>query len=991
MKRIRLIVVMLAALLSVGGLWMVMAQEAEAPAVLPEDPGDGDPEEATDIQIPEYVDATEYLRQATRAMAAKDYGRAFKAFREVLNRWPDLMFKRDTNLYYGIPRYARRMIMSIPPEDLGELGIEEEATARRLLGRGRETFELEPLRTIRDKYFWTRSGAPALELLGDIQLERDHVADAVHSYYQLLQEYRLEKDRRVRVTRKLVVALSDKGDQLFLLKVLKDLVPIAPEVQLSDGTSLVEAKTLLERLSSTTETLMAGDPDGWSEFGGDVSRTGWVPVAVETDVRKWIRTITPLEQKRARSLNAGPGGAPVNIRPMPVPRGMPQVPQPVSGVTGGEFQNHAVVAEGRVMYVEHDRIVALDIDTGNLLWEVGNPFARETPQQVDPRRNMYNRGQGQTRPSHTLTVRGKVLYALRPDGNRFEVLMIDILTGKRLGKVPSRSFQPEFLGAGSIASGIMPYGGRVYVGYSSTQNGGNRGHNNPGFMNEHFVAIDMQDARNPVLLWDTMLYGTSLSRYHINAGGRYDAVHLPTVGGNALYYNSDDGALVSLDTMTGEIRFVYTYEKFVPVRSHGRNPKPTREPPPPCYTAAPLYYNGTVFCAPSEAWDYFALDGATGELKWFYRRKELNFVVGVRKGIVYLTGTRIEARHIETGKLAWETSLSGMKPGGKGVLVGDMLYVPMREESPRGNRDRILRFDAKTGKRLEPINLDPKEHELGNLVMAGKTLLSLNAYRISAFSAWDHQYKLLMARLKDDPNHSPTLFHLGSMYARRQSYERAIDIYKQALQHVAAEQDYQGQPLGDVLKDRLYDFYRDKTRKEFDNKQYDTALATAGETLQYAVTPEQTVETRFTRAMLQEQLTRYDEAALEYQQVKKQYPRVTYQDKQDSEIAAGVYATVEIDRLVKQHGQQAYALVEEEARRLVESGKVENWELVVVEFGPSRARREALLRLADHYFGKDDPKRGARYLKRFVARYPDDSRAPQKAVAAVEAHHVETA
>jgi outer membrane protein assembly factor BamB len=965
---------------------------------------DEEDEQQTDIHFDTYPDADANLRLAERMLAENDYPFAFRVYTSVLDKWSDLMFKVETNRYYGISRLARKRLMMLADEDLGPEGVAAKGRAMREFGKARAAMDVETLERLAERYFWTPIGPQARELLGDIYLERDEAVSAVHAYYRLLRDFDLPGADRLRIARKTVAALAVTGDRNYRVEILRELAATAPQTPVSDGDEIVPAAELLDRVEKRMGSMVDRETD-WPRFMGNVRRTGSNLQPAPVNVLKWKHYIEAPGDERAHQVTvkdmggnrvvvAGGGQVFVNGKP---------VNASGSGGGGGgaagsvKFNSHPIVSRGRVVQVEGDTIVALDLATGDLIWEVGNPFVSADYSPKANGRNINSpamlrmlRRRGmvpQTGRSWTVSARGDVVYAMRPTASGLEILAIDVVTGKRLGKVPSATYSPSFLESGAIASGMAENGGRLYVAYADSVGGGSRNRYGGGFEDARMVCIDMQDPRRPQLLWDSKLYGRATG-YHAYGGNQtVKAVHIPAAAEGSVFYNSNDGALVSLDAMTGEIQWAYSYEKFVQVnRRFGRNRGPQKEPPDPCFTASPIVRDGQVFVAPSDAFSMYAFDAATGEPLWSQPREGLYYVVGLYNDLLIVHGERVEARHWQTGEVAWTAPVSGLEPAGKGCLAGDAVAVPVRRKTSRGFDDRIVFFDAATGVPLEDrtIRLEQGEHEVGNLVLADGTLLSANSKRLNAFGNWQTQFERLGALLEADPNDSNVLFQLGSMYARRGDFAEAIGIFKKALEHVGPEQTYQERPLANVLKERLYRFYRDKTLLESDAGQLAQALETATSGLKYTLNDIQVVELRFARARLMAAMKNPAKAALEYQTIVNKTPGVTYVIDGGKEIAAGMYASVRIRRLIDEAGREAYRLVEDEARELLASNDPKKWRRIVADYGPARARPEAMLKLADYERTKqNDIKAAARYLKRFFIGYTEDERALTKALESV--------
>ena len=99
-----------------------------------------------------------------------------------------------------------------------------------------------------------------------------------------------------------------------------------------------------------------------------------------------------------------------------------------------------------------------------------------------------------------------------------------------------------------------------------------------------------------------------------------------------------------------------------------------------------VVHDGRVFVAPSDADAIFAFDATTGAPAWKSNAisddVKLSHLLGVAKDRLVATGDRVLLFDVKTGKLrhAWPDSGQSVKGYGRGLLAGDFIYWPTKNE-----------------------------------------------------------------------------------------------------------------------------------------------------------------------------------------------------------------------------------------------------------------------------------------------------------------------
>jgi outer membrane protein assembly factor BamB len=179
-----------------------------------------------------------------------------------------------------------------------------------------------------------------------------------------------------------------------------------------------------------------------------------------------------------------------------------------------------------------------------------------------------------------------------------------------------------------------------------------------------------------------------------------------------------------LDTRDGAIRWIATYPRVEEETIAAFN-KRQQNGPNPC-----LFHDGLVLAAPTDGDRLLAYDAETGVLKWgrelFGRPPQLMGVAGSR---LVAAGDFLWGLDVDTGRVLWCDGRSDPEAStcGRGVLAGDLVYWPRREE--------IRLVEIATGKAVRQIDM-ARQHGLyggGNLTIAGGLLLVAKSDRLVAF------------------------------------------------------------------------------------------------------------------------------------------------------------------------------------------------------------------------------------------------------------------
>ena len=250
----------------------------------------------------------------------------------------------------------------------------------------------------------------------------------------------------------------------------------------------------------------------------------------------------------------------------------------------------------------------------------------------------------------------------------------------------------------------------------------------------HVACLDLQTGK---LRWRQKICQSNTP----GRGTRNEITHtLLTLSERSLYLNTNLGAIASLRTEDGQLRWVYRYERTTsavasdPPSHFGRTLNPC------------VYARGVVIAAPRDSPSLMAFDAKNGRLLWKSAPMTSYplHLLGVADDTLLAAGENLWWFNVITGRAyaVWPqpSNRSGPRGYGRGLLAGDRVYWP--------TRDNIYVFDQKlvqNGPQFYPVQRGiialrrpdlpaGQQAEGGNLVAGNGFCLIAGRDRLQAFS-----------------------------------------------------------------------------------------------------------------------------------------------------------------------------------------------------------------------------------------------------------------
>jgi outer membrane protein assembly factor BamB len=388
-----------------------------------------------------------------------------------------------------------------------------------------------------------------------------------------------------------------------------------------------------------------------------------------------------------------------------------------------------------VMFHDRDRIYAFNLQTGKPAWERSGPDARAG--QVYPRGRVgepsaqTNYAQVLGVPRFTATIHDTYLFIRLgsqitgwSDANisdrRGALVVLDLAQqGKLIAEIKPENERWSFEGP------PVCQGSRFFVAmrYNDV-----RPQSHVACYELVAITGTSGTAYEPRLRWRRMVVAAEsparASADEITQG-------LLTLAEGTLYFNTNLGAIASLSVQDGHIRWLTTYPR---AKRSDNNAHLFRDLNP-C-----VYYRGTLYAAPTDSPQIFALDAMTGLVRWASSPalSDVVHLLGVAQGSLIASGKQLWWLDAESGKTVIRFPDSNESLGfGRGLLTGDVVLWPTREELYVFLQNQSPASDANAKPQMprDPIRLKDYSDRIvgGNLVAAGDYLLLATSDYIWAF------------------------------------------------------------------------------------------------------------------------------------------------------------------------------------------------------------------------------------------------------------------
>ena len=650
------------------------------------------------------------------------------------------------------------------------------------------------LEQVVEEYFFSTSSGTALDILGNQSFDEGRVEEAVFCWNRLLRCYPDgELPRAVsaaRIGNACRIAENDAA--------LNDLRQYVADEKL-DGTVSIGGRDvkLGEYLKSLSVPARVSSPRPLKVpyAMGPADRDRRKVMGVRNDIRRWVYDFAADKGEPVGKAEPEPpvaravrGRFRAQMEGMPAPQfgDFPFFPA-YSKIRGRDF---VVFTDGtRVVAIDPAKVKGTSATTG-VYWK----FPTEG-QILRPNPNAQNNAVFSNRPYAGVTIDGEYAFAtmvsrleLRPrDNNPNNFDFFEGTTSVKCFHVPSGKlvwdsdaapiyddmkvvckdfFDRNF----SFSSQPLIRGDRLYLGICTSP---------VGEQESRVLCLDKKSGKP---LWCTFIASISGggNRWNPWGGGGRSVVYqtLLTEQGGAIYALTNLGCVGALNGVTGNIIWLTKYK-----RSTRNNPNSGVEIGFLRPANWPLIWKGQVLALPQDREKLAAFDKMTGKeielpepktregpLDW----KNMTHLVGIVDDWMVIGGAVSHVVRLRDFQ-AYSLASSNTSRAGRGVIDGDLVYLPAASNTG-GNQVGVLAiYDVRTWKSLDqPSWKEPNEY--GNLLIAGNYLV-VATQRMTVYTDVETLRNEFAARLYQSPPHAPSLFEYGDTMRENDRLEEAAEAY----------------------------------------------------------------------------------------------------------------------------------------------------------------------------------------------------------------------
>ncbi|MGO9915177.1 MAG: PQQ-binding-like beta-propeller repeat protein [Isosphaeraceae bacterium] len=766
--------------------------------------------------------AENLLRNAAGHVRARQWPEAVDLYQRVIDQFAGKVAKvpKDESgldasgefvLFMDARRFCHRALAQLPPEAREIYRNRVDALAERWFREGVSNQNEGSLRRVVDQAFCCSWGDDAVELLGDMAFQDGRFGDAL-ALYRLLVADRADDPFALVHPDPTVDLAKVAAKKLLCRSALGQNVPTHADLDEYARRYPGAGGALAGRTGAYAEIVAAAlgadhltppfQPDSrWPTFAGSLRRSKVVAGPIDVGSTQWRVELEKVQTSRVPTFGARMMGG----------VSTPNPPETMLAYHPIILGDQVIVTDGvRVLaYNLNDRPTGADgtsIRSVEPAWKHERDGALSGPQAMRPSPGV---------PRFTLTAVGHRIYARMGGMTQTFFSRLDGTTSSGVNSIIALdwSTQGKLLWEQKSTSILLP----------------NRPHDRAGNRSVTFEGTPVADARNVYVAvtdrreqiatyvacydaengtprWVRYLGSASADvnnfpgfgmamPFASSAAGDYNH-RLLSLDGPTLYYQTNLGAVVALEAETGTTLWVGTYPRQEFSRLGGGGSERDLNPA--------VIDDGRVFVAPSDSSAIFAFDASNGRLCWksepISDEVKLSHLLGVAKGRLVATGDRVLLFDVKTGKLlhAWPDSGRSLEGYGRGLLAGELIYWPTKNEIQVLNQRSGLLAEA-------PIRLRETYHTNGGNLAAGDGyLIVAQADGIVVFC----QNSRLIERYRDAivqaPDDASNYFRLAKASEALGRDRDALDAYRDAARKARSNETIDGVPLAASSRDHLF-------------------------------------------------------------------------------------------------------------------------------------------------------------------------------------------
>jgi tetratricopeptide (TPR) repeat protein/outer membrane protein assembly factor BamB len=941
------------ALLALVGLSAAPAQQQEESVVLDEVKKD-------------------FLDKIQKCEESRDWKGLFLHYTHGLTRYAQKVVPLEKGAeptrFTSVSEFLTQRLSRLPKEAYEYYRLENDGRARAAFEKAQAERDRRALERLVEEFFFSTVADDCLDLLGNLAFDEGRVEEAIFYWNRLLRSYPDSKIPRAVVAARIAHAAKLAENEAAL----GDLRRYAAEAKL-EGPVTVGGRPmpLAEFLASVQipARLTAPRPLKIPYDLGPQDRLARRMPGVRNDIKRWSYDFAA---DRSEAAQAAPAPEP-RVRIMGrFNRG--EVPQPMYGefplfpaYTRVRGRDYVIASDGsRVIAFDPARVRGTSVTSG-VYWKFPeNPIQRPPP----------NAGQGNflsmARPYVGVSAEGEYAYVgmasrleVRPrDPNPQNFDTFDGVTSVKCLHIPSgklvwdtdraplldemKSVCKDFFDRNFSFSGPpLVRGERLYLGICTSP---------VGEQESRVLCLDRKTGRP---LWCTFL--ASVTGGRANAWAWQSArvmvsLTLLAEQGGVIYVQTNLGCVAALNGVSGSVLWITKYSRTgLRVQTNGVEPFFIRP------ANWPWVWKDRLFVLSQDRAELLAFDRSSGqpitlpvpkrregeELDW----RNMTHLVGVVNDWMVIGGAQSHVLRLADFQ-PYNLAASNTSRCGRGVIDGDLVYLPAASSTP-GNKMGVLAvYDVRTWKSIDqPPWKD--ENEFGNLLVAGNYLV-VATNRLSVYTDVETLRGEFVQRLYQSPPHAASLLEFGDTMRENDRLEEAAEAYLSFIH--AAGGDPAFEPRIRQVKSELHAIFLKRGDEAFD---HDLLRSLELYTLarQFAYDDRTIAESTRRLAQTYEKLQRWREAVGMYQELIQKGRGLFHREAEDIRRLSD-QARKSIDDIV-QKAPEAYLEVERQAAEALKKAQADSVEAlrdVMDRFPNSKSARDAWSRMRDLLFkqGKFD-------------------------------------
>lgn len=693
------------------------------------------------------------LRSARKEIQAGHFAEAIGLLQAVLDNNDDVFVRLEWQPAPSGARFLADQLLSSLPADAREIyETLHGSEARRLLIAARSSGDPQALIEVVRRFFHTTAGAEAIQRLAHYWLDHGNVELAADCWRRLLSEpaHRRNLQPAQRVAAAACFVRAGASDEAMSLA---DSLANA-KVRLGGGDP-VKAGNWIDSVSRSTP---APEQNG-ALVGGAADRNGAHPGSIPLVAHpRWKLPLAGSGSQHVAALAAA--WEPYQIQ---------------NGQLIGASQ-FPILAGGLVIFRDFEGLRAVDPETGTTVWEFAT--ASSLGREIPARPSVPTEGNPDPNNAMHALVGNCLLGMLAASSDL--VFAIDQVETDQMTQVTASTSTNESQAISRRQSNVLmaiplrmtgvaerkPYwsvGGRLPGDEDEVPRRTMAGHYFVGpplpLRDRVFTVSEFRQqlhlsclaAGTGALLWTQPICSVPQpisSDYH-----RKELVCSPTYADGVIVCPTQAGVLVAADPLTGRLLWAASHEDDEPQFRQQMSAWPyssRKRYSHRGYTNLPIIHEGRVVFLPSHSEYLHCFDLASGKMHWRARRDDLelsnagDYVAAVAEKTILLVGRRrIRGIDLETGAPRYEMRM-GSSPAGRGVRLGGSYFIPLDD-------GRVAGIELATGAPAGIASRAPIA-ELGNLVAAGDSVLSMGRFQIVAWP----QAEVALDRLELESRQDPT-------------------------------------------------------------------------------------------------------------------------------------------------------------------------------------------------------------------------------------------